>query len=188
MSVIEKRAWDLRFAGVRAQGTASFSQDMAHRYWLLRTWGGPLPDPYEFKGIFVGFIMLNPSTADEAVLDPTIRRCASFALALGAGGMEIANLFSYRATDPDWMKAQGPEAIGGDVNDLAIQEMARRCDVVICAWGTHGKHLGRDAQVKALLRPHRDKVWCLSLTKDGHPGHPLYLPKSATPIPFDLPA
>lgn len=178
-----------RCLGRRLEGAAAFSldQEETHRYLLGRWWGGfpHLLGGVEPLGITVGFVMLNPSTANQDVFDPTVRRCMGFALDLKAGGMLVANLFAFRATDPEDMKDRGRDAIGPS-NDAAIVALAEACDVVICAWGTHGAHLGRDAEVKALLKPYAEKVHALSLTKHGHPGHPLYLPKSATPIPFDL--
>ena len=44
--------------------------------------------------------MLNPSTADATVNDPTIRRCLGFAHTWDYGGMVAVNLFAYRATHP----------------------------------------------------------------------------------------
>ena len=48
-------------------GTAVFDETRRYRYRLSREW--LLGD-----GVCC-FIMLNPSTADETVLDPTVRRC-----------------------------------------------------------------------------------------------------------------
>ena len=50
------------------------------------------------------FIGLNPSTADERIDDPTIRRCRGFAESWGYGKMYMLNLFAYRSTDPNPLK------------------------------------------------------------------------------------
>ena len=47
-----------------------------YRFTLTRTWGAP--------GARVVFVMLNPSTADASVDDPTTTRCIGFARELGA--------------------------------------------------------------------------------------------------------
>jgi hypothetical protein len=46
------------------------------------------------------FVMLNPSTADAIVDDPTIRRCMGFARTWGFGELEVCNLFAYRSPCP----------------------------------------------------------------------------------------
>ena len=66
--------------------TAEFSPDRVYRYALYRTWGRD-----KRRVLFVG---LNPSTADESVDDPTIRRCKGFAADWGYGGLIMANLFA----------------------------------------------------------------------------------------------
>ena len=73
--------------------SATFSPCRRWRYTLLRRW-----EPANL--IVVAFIGLNPSTADETLDDPTIRRCIGFAKAWGAGGMYMLNLFGWRSTDP----------------------------------------------------------------------------------------
>jgi len=124
------------------------------------------------------FIGLNPSTADETTDDPTIRRCVGFARAWGYDALCMVNLFAYRATNPADME-KDVEPIG-TYNDYTLKKLASGAGIVIAAWGAHGTHLGRDAQVRALL----PTLHYLRLTKDGHPGHPLYLPSNLRPIPW----
>jgi hypothetical protein len=71
---------------------ATFDTTRRYRYRLIHDWTGS-PER-------VAFIMLNPSTADERTLDPTIRRCIGFAKAWGFGGIDVVNLFAWRTTDP----------------------------------------------------------------------------------------
>ena len=122
------------------------------------------------------FIGLNPSTADEINDDPTIRRCIRYAQNWGYAELCMTNLFAFRATLPDDMKAT-EDPIGPD-NDRILITMAKYADVVIAAWGIHGKHLRRDDKIRRLI-PHLNY---LRLTKEGFPGHPLYLVKGLKPI------
>lgn len=122
------------------------------------------------------FIGLNPSVADETKDDPTIRRCIRFARDWGYDSLCMANLFAFRATKPAEMK-QSRDPIGPD-NDLMLKELAHSAGVVVAAWGVHGTHKRRDQ----LVRQRVSGLHYLRLTKDGHPGHPLYLPASLRPV------
>jgi hypothetical protein len=77
-------------------GGAAFSPCETWRYGLWR-YEGDLLTPGERSCLFV---MLNPSTADDRVDDPTIRRCRNFAKGWGYSYTLIANVFAYRATVP----------------------------------------------------------------------------------------
>lgn len=161
------------------RGGAVLSEDRLHRYSLWRRWADDGPP--------VTFVMLNPSTADASVDDPTIRKCVGFAKRWGHGAIEVVNLFAYRSTDPKAMYAarnRGVEIIGRD-NDAHI-ERAFRCSArIIAAWGAN----------PTFLRP--SAVWCIAVgagrrlealrvTKGGAPGHPLYIPYTAEPVPFEV--
>lgn len=150
---------------------AEFSTCGKYRYRLWRIWDESKP--------FVLFIMLNPSTADENKNDPTVERCERYARSWGAGGLHVCNLFAYRATAPDEMKAQ-LDPIGID-NNHAITSDAKKAGIVICAWGNHGAHVNRSNQVMLLLRSLEIPLHYLSVTGKKEPGHPLYLKKSLKP-------
>lgn len=153
------------------EGEATFSSDGRYRYMLSRRWGpGPL---------WV-WIMLNPSTADADKLDPTCRRCASFTRAGGGGGMVVVNLFALRATNPKALVREvdpvGPE------NDAAILHAAQEAHTVVCAWGAHRTTPPRAQAVLSLLRG--IPLWCLGVTVDGSPRHPLYVPAAQHFMPW----
>jgi len=155
------------------QHRAEVSPCRKYRYVLWREWenaSGSCPVRY---AMIVG---LNPSTADETNDDPTVRRCTAFARAWGCGALCMTNLFAYRATEPALMLAQ-PDPIGPD-NDDTLVRMAANASVIVAAWGIHGNYLGRAAAVKRML----PRLHYLRLTKQGHPGHPLYLPATLRPI------
>jgi len=163
-----------------AQSVAVYSDCENFRYSLTRIWQADAKRAL--------FVMLNPSTATEVENDPTVERCERRARALGCGGFRVCNIFAWRATDPRNMRVQtdpvGPE------NDAAIVEATTWATgrpafgggQVICAWGTHGAHLGRGVKVEALLRARDVDLWHLGLTKDGHPKHPLYIAYAVQPV------
>lgn len=148
---------------------AYFSPCRTWRYTLWRIWDASLPT--------VNWLMLNPSTADEAVLDPTLTRCKNFTLEWGYGGMVVTNLFAFRATDPAVMKSHH-DPIGLE-NDRCIVESAVKAGLVICGWGNHGSFLGRDQKVLSMLSKENVELHCLKMTNEGAPGHPLYLPSDS---------
>jgi hypothetical protein len=161
-----------RFQKSDEERVATFSACEQYRYTLEILWDSSKP--------WCQFIGLNPSTATEAVDDPTVRRCKAFAHRFGCGGLLMTNLFALRSTDPAFMlKHHNPvgEHAGRSScrNTLAIKEASARADMCIAAWGSHGMHLDRGAKVLELLK----RVQCLGLTKAGFPRHPLYLRKDA---------
>jgi hypothetical protein len=119
------------------------------------------------------FVMLNPSTATEYQNDPTVERCERRARALGFGAFRVTNIFAWRDTDPKKMRAAADPV--GPANDAAIADSALWADRIICAWGSHGAHLGRGPAVAALLRATGRPLHHLGLNRDGQPKHPLYI-------------
>jgi hypothetical protein len=152
---------------------ASFSRCRRWRYLLWRKWG---------DGPVANFLMLNPSTADEVKLDPSCTRARLYAERWGFGAIIVTNLFGWRATDPDEMKAARDPV--GSLNDAAILQAAREADLVVCAWGNHGAHLGRSKKVLELLSRNKAALHALRLNDSGEPAHPLYLPGALRAAPW----
>jgi len=151
--------------------TAVLSENRVYRYALYRQWEDDLPP--------LVWIGLNPSTADETVDDPTVRRVVGFSKMWGYGGVILLNLFGLRATNPKELRTASDPV--GPANNTALKQI---CDgrEVILAWGTHGGLHGRDKAVTELLQTANPRqVYCLGRTKDGYPKHPLYLAKK-TPL------
>lgn len=150
-----------------------------YRYMLLRRWDWGLP--------LALFLMKNPSTADAAVDDATIRKCRGFALRLGFGGFYVGNLYAYRSTDPKAIP-DGNDGIGNPENDGAILEMLRDAGLVIAAWGDLSKSQALRARAVLELCP-PVAVRALRLTRAGHPHHPARLPYSdaLVELPADYP-
>lgn len=153
---------------------AIFSMCRSWRYRLWRTWDESKP--------YANFLMLNPSTADEQVLDPTCTRCRNYAQAWGYGSFIVTNLFGWRATDPDDMKAAADPV--GPENDGHILEVATGAAIVIAAWGNHGVFQSRVDHVRNMLKAAGVQLHALKITGAGQPGHPLYLPNKQTPVPY----
>ena len=150
--------------------SAVLSPCRSYRYSLWRTWEG--------TSGYAMFVGLNPSTADETEDDPTIRRCIAYAKDWGYAGLCMTNLFAFRATRPSDMMA-ATDQIGPD-NDRWLLDLGREAAVVVAAWGVHGAFVDRNLAVRSTLQ----RLHYLRQTKDGHPGHPLYLPKSLQPVPW----
>ena len=166
-----------RASGPDGTATATFDASRSYRFSLTRTWdpGGPR----------VNFLMLNPSTADALVLDPTVRRCVGFARTWGFGSLEVTNLFAYRATDPRVLIARDEPV--GDGNDRSILEAARAADSVVVAWGARGSHRRRGDEVADLLDGLGVRPLALRETRGGHPAHPLYISGDTVPGPWRRP-
>lgn len=158
------------------------------RYELSRNFGNLLSETS------VLFIMLNPSTADASVDDPTIRRCIGYAKEWGHSFLTVVNLFSYRATDPKDLLARlerGEDCIGPEGDEAirnAVEAHSERGDYIIAAWGSMGS--------EKLIKPRRDAVlrmlpvadvMCLQVCKTGDPKHPLYCRSSLGPTQYEFP-
>lgn len=155
-----------------AMSQAIISQCGAFRYWLCRVW-----DTRTHRMIFV---MLNPSTANATIDDPTIRKCIGFAQRGGYGSIVVMNLFAYRATSPAVLKRAGWPTGPDNAETLqrVLQEAKDRGDVVVCAWGANAR--GRP-EASAFIRRARDmgvELFALRRSPDGTPHHPLMLPYS----------
>lgn len=158
--------------GIPSAAGADFSQDGKYRYTLWRIWDRSKP--------MVLFILLNPSTADEIKLDPTLTRCNSFAQQWGYGGMLVGNLFALRSTNPKALyKAKDPI---GPENDRKLQELIGMAAITVVGWGTHGNFMDRGKKVLAMVK----HPYCLDYNINGSPKHPLYLRGDMVPVPYSL--
>lgn len=122
--------------------------------------------------------MLNPSTADATLDDPTIRRCIGFAQSWGFHRLDVVNLFAMRETNPAELKKY-MDPVGPRNNAITI-DIIRRASLIVCAWGAHPFAKERATFIRALLGSYR--LHHLGLTASGAPRHPLYLKKDVKPI------
>ncbi|MFZ1744765.1 MAG: DUF1643 domain-containing protein [Nitrospirales bacterium] len=169
-----------------ALSEATISPCGKYRYWLERKWSAAPP---------LVFIMLNPSTADASVDDPTIRRCCHFAKREGAGGLIVVNLFAYRATDPKELdgadimagNAVGKYAGSENTQNIGMAMLAAMINgrPVVCAWGS-SKHAPKMAdRIKARAKDFEIGLVCFKINKDGQPKHPLYVSGEAPLITYE---
>lgn len=152
------------------KGGAYFDSTEVYRYSLWRCWDAASPR--------LLFIMLNPSTADAQINDPTIRCCIQFAQAWGYGSLEVVNLFAFRTPYPQKLReVANPVGIACDRHILAA---AGQADRIVAAWGNWGRLYNRDQAVLQLLSS--SEIYCLGCNQSGQPRHPLYLKRTLQPL------
>ena len=134
-----------------------------YRYSLTRIW-----EPCLSR---VGWIMLNPSTADAEADDATIRRCLQFSRDLGFGSLVVVNLYALRSTDPDELLRSKIDPTGPE-NAVFVRKELSLCAQQIAAWGAHPAARGQFSNLYG-------ELLCLGRTKSGEPRHPLYVRKDA---------
>jgi len=159
-------------------GAPSGAEFSANRRYRYDRWRHGSSDPGD--GLFIG---LNPSTADEHDDDATIKRCRDFTARFGYGRFHMANLFALCTKSPRILRAS-PDPMGDD-NDQYLRKLANKASVIVCAWGDHGRHQGRDIEVIKRLNDYPRQ--CLAINQTGTPKHPLYF-QGDTPLkPYPLP-
>jgi hypothetical protein len=164
-------------------GGADLSPDGYYRYRLWRRWA-----PRNNGQGHVVFVMLNPSTADANDDDATIRRCIGYGKRWGHGGLEVVNLFAFRATDPKALRWNGGVATGDPTNLETIVDVCSKNGPIVMAWGANAdRHRDRVVDVETQLRRLRVPLHTLGLTTRGQPLHPLRLAASRVPIVQETP-
>jgi len=132
------------------------------------------------------WVMLNPSTADATTDDPTIRRVVRFTRDNGFGQLCVVNLYAYRATDPDQL-AHAPDPVG-HLNRAAVISEVWRATAIVCAWGAHAA--ARRAELRHAIAWHAQQVdrpvFCLGVTANGAPRHPLYVRADQQFVPYTI--
>jgi hypothetical protein len=163
---------------------AVFSDCRTYRYALQRR----MNDYDEKKkDKVIAWIMLNPSTADEATNDPTIRRVIGYSRDWGYDVAIVGNLFPYRATNPKELgKHEEAHLLGTPgINDEWLKRLSRMSSTVMFAWGTNGSRFPkRTNRVVNLLLPRRAPCMVLGYTKNGEPLHPLMCLAKLTPVHY----
>jgi hypothetical protein len=168
------------------QRSAVLSSDGVYRYRLDRWWG---PESTWMGSTRLPFLMLNPSTADANVDDPTIRRCMGFARREGFDGITVVNCYPLRATDPAEIDRHpnpfGEHGVIAATRNLdVVMEVAETASCIVAAYGAHPRSAAVGEPIVDELRREGVTVLCLGTTKDGHPRHPLYVRGGQPLVPF----
>ena len=158
-----------------------FSECGLFRYLLVETW--------DASKQILPWCLLNPSVAGsetpegEIQDDPTWAKGRGFSRLLGYGGQVFCNPWAYVATDFADLKRAGYPV--GPRNDEAILEACAMGDgSIIMGYGANARGLSRPAAVLSMIRKAGYRTMALAVTKDGLPGHPLYLSYKCRPQPF----
>jgi hypothetical protein len=145
---------------------ALISPGGTYRYWLERRWSGA-----DANSPYVLWCMLNPSTADAHIDDPTLRRVVGFSDSWGFGRAIVVNLYAYRATNPAELRKLDADYRAGPQNEYHIEQWLglSTMRMFVCAWGGN-----RIDPVPDIIQ--NATRYYLMLTRGGEPSHPLYLP------------
>lgn len=164
------------------QGSALFARNRTIRREIRRWWVG-VPTRWAV------WLMLNPSNAAEDRNDPTALRVTHFTKAWGFDGWIGVNLYPFIASEPAKMwawrdyEANGPDWYARDdlqANLEDIERAARSSSLRMVAFGA--RPVERDGPwleqcVEAFGQPSGigagEALYCLGVTKNGQPTHPL---------------
>lgn len=153
--------------------SATFSDDGVYCYRSSYKWDQDLPA--------LCFVMMNPAlSGSEPGKDATIKRCIKFAKREGFGSIIVVNLYAMRSTNPNrLLTADDPE---GPENVRVMAECLTPGRRVVAAWGGDNAMIGlpvSDAKTVLIKWARQgNTLYCLGLTKQGDPRHPLRVPAS----------
>lgn len=128
---------------------------------------------------------INPSTAKPNQLDPTLKSVERIAFANGFDSFLMFNVYAQRATSPDHMEAELNWHLHEEnmkAFEYVLANVKEGKPTVWAAWGTiieKRKYLSNCVKEMLKIGARYDTQWVSagSLTKAGHPHHPLYLKK-----------
>lgn len=137
---------------------ATFSECGKYRYRLWRIWNTEKPN-----AMVIG---LNPSTANNADDDPTIRNLRLLLTSNGYGGFYMMNLFALVSSNPNDLRSC-PDPIKD--NDQWLTHTAKYCTDIFFAWGSFKQ---ANYRIKKVADMFPDAL-CFGKTPNGKPLHPL---------------
>lgn len=136
-------------------------------------------------------IGINPSTATPENLDRTLTKVRRLAQENGFDGWLMLNVYPQRATNPNHIHNQidinihqeNLTEIGNLINDLPTAHLW-------AAWGTliRKRHylINCLQEIVEAIGPEKRWLNLHSLTNNGHPRHPLYIPRNSEFNEFDI--
>lgn len=147
---------------------ATLSDDGRFRWTLERQWG---------NGPYVCWVMLNPSTADAEVDDPTIRSIVERSEEWGFHRLVVVNLYPIRASDPQVARrwASTGEFLAEAKNRELVVGAVWDAGITLAAWGAAPWAAQQADRLLAEINnrmPGR-VLYCLGTTSSGAPKHPL---------------
>lgn len=157
------------------QSDALFCECERYRKLLRRRWAdGPL----------LAVMGYNPSLARVEFNDMTLTLIHRRAFKLGYPGFAMLN--AYAAVTPyptELWKLEHPD---DPTNDQTIAEQLAESRDLLCAWGG-AIPPARLSRLVTLIKASGVRTYCLAVTKDGHPRHPLRVPYAEGFKPYVLP-
>jgi hypothetical protein len=145
--------------------------DGVYRYCLWRRWNLNQP--------IMGWVMLNPSTANAKEDDQTLRKCMGFARKHDHGGVILVNLFAFMERDPQKLRMV-KERVGPETDRYILWTCAV-ADLVVAGWGACRFANEQARHVRKLVEGTGTTIRCVGQTKNGQPRHPLH-PSYSSPI------
>lgn len=157
---------------------AVISDDGLYRYRLTRVLNSYADNEWPHR---IAWLMLNPSTADAASDDMTVKTITAFSQLWGYTRLDVGNIYAFRATDPgDMKRAYDPV---GPQNLTWLARIARDADTIVCAWGNHALPMDVERALSVVRKP----LFCLGRNANGTPKHPLYQPRATVLVPYACP-
>lgn len=161
--------------------SAQFSSCGKYRLELVREWS-------DGEGTALA-MLANPSTADHLENDNTVTRLCGFVRAVRIRRLVVCNFYAFIATKPKHLIAARDAGVDvvGPGNDETIARHAEQASRIIIGCGAF--HWVKRRALQACSEGgvlFGKALECLDVTTDGAPGHPLYLPNSATLRPYSV--
>ena len=166
--------------------TACFSSCGEYRYFLKQNWQSMAKAQ---KKLLV--IMCNPSKANSTDDDRTISSVRNQAYKNCYSEMTVINLSPFIETKSESLSDKDVPTLLGDAKNYYTNNphLFQEADAVLCAWGALIKKYPKLKCGLPLIKKHIPKIvpiFCLELTKDGHPHHPIGIKDAKEWECFDL--